>query len=66
MFQKRFKEHYKSLVQEIEKLGNPFICISDENDLIQLDTRDILGQEVVNSKNEIEELGKLQADNFIK
>ena len=33
--------------------------------LIQLDIRDILGQEVVKSINEIEELGLLQADKFV-
>ena len=39
-FQKRFKDHYRSLVEEFEKLGNPFLCEGDDIDLIQLDTRD--------------------------
>lgn len=34
-FQKQFKEHYNSLVQESEKLGNPFIYQSDENELVE-------------------------------
>ena len=46
-------------------MGNPFVCQSDENDLIKLDTRDILWQEVIKSINEIEELSLLQADKFI-
>lgn len=53
------------LLKEFEKLGNPFVCQSDENDLIKLNTRDILWQEVIKSINEIEELSLLQADKFI-
>lgn len=57
--------NYNSLINRFEKLGNPFICNSDENDLIQVNTRDIMVQEVVKAIHEIEEIGKLQADTFI-
>ena len=64
-FWKSLEENYNSLINEFEKLGNPFICNSDENDLIQVNTRDIMVQEVVEAIHEIEEIGKLQADTFI-
>ena len=64
-FQKRFKDHYRSLVEEFEKLGNPFLCEGDDTDLIQLDTRDVMGEDIVKTVNEIEHLGKSQAETFI-
>lgn len=64
-FWKSLEENYNSLINQFEKLGNPFICNSDENDLIQVNTRDIMVQEVVEAIHEIEEIGKLQADTFI-
>ena len=58
-------ENYNSLINQFEKLGNPFICNSDEIDLIQVNTMDIMVQEVVKAIHETEEIGKLQADTFI-
>jgi len=64
-FQKRFKDHYQSLIEEFEKLGNPFLCEGEDTDLIQLDTRDVMGEDIVETVNEIERLGKSQAETFI-
>ena len=64
-FQKRFKDHYRSLVEEFEKLGNPFLCEGDDTDLIQLDIQDVMGEDIVKTVNEIEHLGKSQAETFI-
>ena len=42
-----------------------YLCEGDDTDLIQLDTRDVMGDDVVKTVNQIEDLGKSQADNFI-
>ena len=63
-FQRRFNNHYTSLMKEFEKLGNPFICDSP-NELIQIDTRDIMSENVVNTINKIEDIGRKQAETFI-
>ena len=52
-------------IHKFEKLGNSFPCNSDENDLIQLNTKNFIGQEVLNYIHETEEIGKFQADTFI-
>ena len=41
-FQRKFKNHYRYLIEEFEKLGNPFVCNGDETDLICMDTRDVM------------------------
>lgn len=57
-----FKEHYNRLINKFEK---PFPCNSDENNLIQLDTRNVMGKEVVKIIQKIQGTGKLQRDTFI-
>ena len=65
-FQKRFKTHVDCLVSEIKKFGNPFIINEEECELVQLDTRDVLGPNIVKSIKEIQRVGKEQADQFMK
>ena len=48
-----------------EKLGNTFLCEGDDTDFIQLDTRDVMGDDIVKTVNEIEHLGKSQAETSI-
>ena len=59
-FQKSFKEHYNSLLNDFEKLGNPIFCNSDENDLIQPDTRNAMGQKVIKTIHEIMEIVEIE------
>ena len=56
-FQNRFIHHCKSLVGEFEMLGNPFLTDENEKELIQVDTRDIMSDEIV-KVFEIEKDGK--------
>ena len=65
-FQNRFKTHVDCLVSEIKKFGNPFIINEEECELVQLDTRDVLGPNIVKSIKEIQRVGKEQADQFMK
>ena len=65
-FQKRFKTHVDCLVSEIKKFGNPFIVNDEECELVQLDTRDVVGPNIVKSINEIKRVGKEQVDQFVK
>ena len=62
--QKEFKEQASSLVQVISDLGNPFLDESDE--LISLDTRDVLDESVVKTVRTVNTLGKGQFTNYHK
>ena len=64
-FQKLFKVHYNIPVNKLEKLGNPFLCNSVENDIIQLDTRNFVGKRVVKFISEVQEMRILQAETLI-
>ena len=55
-------QHHNGFIHKFEKLGNSFPSNSDENDLIQLNTKNSIGQEVLNYIHETEEIGKFQAD----
>ena len=50
-------------MKEFEKLGNQFIC-DNPNELIQIDTRDIMPENVVDTINKIEDIGRKQAETF--
>ena len=63
-FQKRFKDHVDKLCTEFKKMRNPFLA-SDEDELIQLDTRDAMGPNIVKTVNQIEDIGKEQAQSFM-
>ena len=65
-FQKRFNNHYRNLIKEFEKLGNPFVCNGDETDLICMDTRDVMSDEVVQTVNQIEDIGTQKVKDFIQ
>ena len=64
-FQKRFQEDCKSLEIEFEKLGNPFICTENDTSLLQLDTRDVMSDDIVESIRTAEEIGRANSKNFI-
>ena len=62
-FQIRFAKHVNDLLTEFEQLGNPFM--SDEsNELIQLGTKDVMGDDVIKTVKTIEEAGKSQRKEF--
>ena len=61
--QTAFQRQVKSLCNTVEEMGNPFVEESD--DLLMLDTRNILDASVVETIKMIEELGKTQYEAFI-
>lgn len=58
-FQKHFKTHEDYLLTNIKKCDNPFIINDEEKELVQLDTRDVEGTNIMKSI-------KKQADKLIK
>ncbi len=54
--QKTFKEQAKNLIQSINEMGNPFLDETDE--LLALDTRNVINESVVNTVRTVEALGK--------
>lgn len=58
-FQKHFKTHEDYLLTNIKKCDNPFIINDEEKELVQLDTRDVEGKNIMKSI-------KKQADQLIK
>ena len=63
-FQRKFNNHCRNLIKEFEKLGNPFVCNGDETDLICMDTRDVMSDKVVQTVNQIEEIGTQNVKDF--
>ena len=63
--QRKFCDHVNSLTNEFEKLGNPFLC-DDSEELLQLDTRDVMGQSVVETVRKVKKIGKSQLQDFVK
>lgn len=57
--QKHFKTHEDYLLTNIKKCDNPFIINDEEKELVQLDTRDVEGTNIMKSI-------KKQADQLIK
>ena len=62
--QKTFKEEVMSLVQVFNELGNPFLDDSDE--LMVLDTRNVLDESVVKTVRTIYNVGKDQYNEYHK
>ena len=62
-FQERFRKYVENLSKEIEQLENPFI-VDDSKDLIKLTTKDVMGDDVVSTVRQIQELGKNQHAEF--
>ena len=62
-FQIRFAKHVNDLLTELEQLGNIFM--SDEsNELIQLGTKDVMGDDVIKTVKTIKEAGKSRRKEF--
>ena len=61
--QTSFFNEVKSLVAVIEEMGNPFL--EQSQDLLVLDTRDILHPSVGESVRKAEELGEKQYNTFV-
>ena len=62
--QKTFKLNVLSLVQAIKDMGNPFLNQSEE--ILTLDTGNVLDESVVDTVHTIEELGKEQFESYYK
>ena len=62
-FQRRFAKHVVDLTSEFEQLGNPFL-FNESGELIQLDTKDVMGEEVVATVRTVNELGRTQHAQF--
>ena len=61
--QKSFVNQVKSLVDVFGEMGNPFL--EQSGDLLVLDTRDIIDPNVADTVRHIEEIGKVQFQEFI-
>ena len=62
-FQETFGKHVDNLAKEIGQLGNPF-TVDDSKELIQLGTKDVMGDDVVWTVRQNEELGKKKQEEF--
>ena len=63
-FQQRFQTHVDDLVNEFVQLGNPFIAHGDTSELIQLGTRDVMSDDVVQTVRSVEALSIFQYEDF--
>ena len=59
----KFALNTKTVVEAIEELGNPFA--DDNTDLVTLDTKVIMSEEVVTTIQTSEQLGSTQYQSFI-
>lgn len=59
-----FKKDVKNLVAVFEEFGNPFM--EQSNDLLVLDSNEIMDSEVVQTVREIENLGTTQYEKFVQ
>ena len=62
--QKSFKEQTLSLINVLNEMGNPFL--DDSNELLTLDTRNVLDKSVLNTVQTIYKLGKEQYAKYHK
>ena len=62
-FQRRFAKHVVDLTSEFEQLGNPFL-FNESGELIQLDIKDVMGEEVVATVRTVNELGRTRHAQF--
>ena len=56
-FQIQFAKHVNDLLTEFEQLGNPFM-FDESNELIQLGTKAVMGDDVIKTVKTIEEADK--------
>lgn len=62
--QAAFQKDIKSLTSVLEELGNPFL--DDSQDLLVLDTKDIMEQSVKETVKKVETIGKEQFSKYVK
>ena len=62
-FKARFSKHVSDLTTEFKQVGRPFLP-DEAAELIQLGTRDVASQEVINTVRTIEDLGTSQHKGF--
>ena len=60
--QRTFKQQALSLINTIKELGNPFL--NDTQELLTLDTQDVVSDSVVNTIRNIELIGKKQYNDY--
>lgn len=61
--QATFQKQVKALCTTIEEMGNPFL--EESEDLLVLDTRDIIDSSVAETVKRVEEIGKSQFEAFV-
>ena len=61
----RFDKHVNDLLTEFEQLGNPFM-FDESNELIQLGTKAVMGDDVIKTVKTIEEADKSQSKEFLE
>ena len=66
VLQKCFKTRMDCLIMEVNNIGNLLITSDKDCALVQPGTRAVMGPNIVKSINEIERVGKEQADQFMK
>ena len=64
-FQIQFAKHVNDLLTEFEQLGNPFM-FDESNELIQLGTKAVMGDDVIKTVKTIEEADKSQSKEFLE
>ena len=62
-FQVKFVDQVKAMVNVIEEMGNPFV--EESNDVLRLQTRDIMDQSVVEFIGHAEQLAQEQYKSFV-
>ena len=62
--QRLFAVNVESTVESFEEMGNPFL--DDTSDLVTLDSKVLMSEDVVNTVNKIEEIGNTQYQEFIE
>lgn len=62
--QKHFKQQVRNLTQTIKAMGNPFLNATEE--LLTLDSLDVMDQSVVHTVRTIEDVGKQQYKEYYK
>ena len=65
-FQQKFAKDVDSFKTAMEQLGNPFLVDDDSTELIQLDTKDVMCDEVVATVRSIEKIGTKNFQDFRK
>ncbi|MEW8543564.1 MAG: hypothetical protein AB2693_08500, partial [Candidatus Thiodiazotropha sp.] len=62
--QAQFASHVKAVVTAFEESGNPF-C-EDSQDLVVLDSKEVMGEKAVSSLKEVETIGQSQYEKYVE